>query len=557
MIRKVLIATFALTTFLSGSFAHAQAPAGFEVALVNVDGTKKVLGQLPPTVYAPRISPDGKRIAFETRDLSGADGPRLWTAEMSNIAGRKVLPLVVGQINWAPMWTPDGQRLVFIVSSMNQPDAVYWRRADGSGEAEHLIDTRAAEGWIAGGSQMRFLTLKESAGNRDYGIAVLDMSSRKVTPIIDLPNSAQHSSNVSPDGKWIAYASNETGRYEVWIEPLPQTGMRYQVTRDGGSHPMWLPDGQALYFDRDHQMFRLTVNTKDLSTRTEPTPLPIKGFAQAEYRRQFDLMPDGRQFLMLFPMTTRAAAETTALPSGACTALQGFTIPAPAIGLPTGGATVETAVQVGASDGKNVNGEFCKVTGVIKNTTASTAVFEFEVNLPATWNRRAVQMGGGGLDGTLINGLGPYRQQPPGADTPLKQGYVTLGSNGGHKGAPGFDARFGTDDEALINYGKLSIKKTHDAAVAIIKKAYGRAPERFYVIPGFAHGYGVFDARFDALTPLQNWVENGQAPQGLTAMDGNPNANRTRPLCEYPAWPKFTGASGTENSAASFSCVAH
>jgi feruloyl esterase len=59
------------------------------------------------------------------------------------------------------------------------------------------------------------------------------------------------------------------------------------------------------------------------------------------------------------------------------------------------------------------------------------------------------------------------------------------------------------------------------------------------------------------LTPLQNWVENGQAPQGLTAMDGNPNANRTRPLCEYPAWPKFTGASGTENSAASFSCVAH
>jgi Tol biopolymer transport system component len=108
---------------------------------------------------------------------------------------------------------------------------------------------------------------------------------------------------VSPDGKWMAYASNETGRYEVWIEPYPQTGMRYQVTRDGGSHPMWLPDGQALYFDRDHQMFRLSVNTKDMSTHAEPTPLPIKGFAQAEYRRQFDLMPDGRQFLVLFPLS--------------------------------------------------------------------------------------------------------------------------------------------------------------------------------------------------------------------------------------------------------------
>ena len=102
------------------------------------------------------------------------------------------------------MWTLDGQRLVFIVSG-ERGDAVYCRRADGSGEAEHLIDTRAAEGWNAGGSQMRFLTLKESAGNRDYGIAVFDMSSRTVSPIIDLPNSAQHSSAESPDGTWMAY----------------------------------------------------------------------------------------------------------------------------------------------------------------------------------------------------------------------------------------------------------------------------------------------------------------------------------------------------------------
>jgi hypothetical protein len=65
---------------------------------------------------------------------------------------------------------------------------------------------------------------------------------------------------------------------------------------------MWLPDGQALYFDRDHQMFRLAVNTNDMSSRAEPTPLPITGFAQAEYRRQFDLMPGGRQFLVLFPI---------------------------------------------------------------------------------------------------------------------------------------------------------------------------------------------------------------------------------------------------------------
>ena len=299
MIRKMSIAMFALTVLVSGSLSRAQAPAGYELALVDVDGTKKVLGQLPPTVYAPRISPDGKRVAFETRDPSGPDGPRLWTADLSNVAGRKVLPLVAGAINWAPMWTPDGERLVFIVSSRDRPDAVYWRRADGSDDAEHLIDTRAAEGWVGGGAQMRFLTLK---GNRDYGISLFDMKTRTVTHLVDWPGSAQHSSSMSPDGKWMAYASNETGRYEVWLEPFPRSGARLQLTRDGGSHPLWAPDGRSLYFDRDHQIFQLAVNTQDVTSIGEPTPLAIKGFAQAEYRRQFDLMPDGRQFLVLFPM---------------------------------------------------------------------------------------------------------------------------------------------------------------------------------------------------------------------------------------------------------------
>jgi feruloyl esterase len=76
------------------------------------------------------------------------------------------------------------------------------------------------------------------------------------------------------------------------------------------------------------------------------------------------------------------------------------------------------------------------------------------------------------------------------------------------------------------------------------------------VIPGFGHGFGVFNAKFDSLSALENWVEKRQSPSGLTAMDGNPNANRRRPLCEYPKWPKFTGAVGSENSATSFTCVA-
>ena len=298
-LRGAFPSVIALLMVLGGVTARAQAPAGFELTLIDVQGNQKVLGELPASVYAPRVSPDGTHVAFETRDASGPDGARLWIADLSHIAGRRPLPSVVGPVNWAPMWTLDGERLVFIVSGAGRPDAIYWRRVDGTGDAEHLIDTRAGEGWTAGGAQLRFLTL---TGNGDYGISLLDMASRTVTPFVDLPGSAQHSSNPSPDGRWMAYASNETGRYEVWIEPYPSTGARHQVTRDGGSHPLWLPDGESLYFDRDQQMFRVAVNTNDLSAHGEPTPLPIKGFVQAEYRRQFDLMPDGQQFLVLVPL---------------------------------------------------------------------------------------------------------------------------------------------------------------------------------------------------------------------------------------------------------------
>ena len=275
-----------------------QTIAGYELTLAGVDGSRKVLGKLPASVYAPRISPDGQRIAFETRDPSGPDGGRLWVADLANVTGRRALPSTGAPLNWAPMWTPDGQRLLFLASG-DRPDAVFWRRADGTGDAEHLLDARSAEGWNADGSVLRFLTL---TGNGDYGISLFDLKSRTVTTLIDLPRSAQHSSALSPDGRWIAYASNETGRYEVWLEPFPRTSVRYRLTSTGGSHPLWSRDGKSIYFDRERQLFHLALNLDGPAPVGAPVALPIKGFAQAEFRRQYDIMPDGRAFLVLMPL---------------------------------------------------------------------------------------------------------------------------------------------------------------------------------------------------------------------------------------------------------------
>jgi pimeloyl-ACP methyl ester carboxylesterase len=188
------------------------------------------------------------------------------------------------------------------------------------------------------------------------------------------------------------------------------------------------------------------------------------------------------------------AQEPTHLAASDCASLKDFSIPASAIGLPTSGASVQTAVAVGASDQGNINGDFCKVVGIVKPKDAGSPNLEFEVNLPLNWNRRALQMGGGGYDGSLVTGLTPFTLQPPNTPTPLKQGFVTLGSDGGHKGAQGFDGSFAMNDEALLNFGKQSVKKAHDAAIAVIRKAYGRAPEHFYFIGGSQGGHEALDA---------------------------------------------------------------
>ncbi len=105
-----------------------------------------------------------------------------------------------------------------------------------------------------------------------------------------------------------------------------------------------------------------------------------------------------------------------------CEALLGMDIPASAIGLPTSGAIIQAAVPVEATEEGNVNGKFCKVTGVIKPKDPESFNMEFEVNLPEYWNRRALQMGGEGFDGNLVTGLTGYAMQPANTDNPLKQG---------------------------------------------------------------------------------------------------------------------------------------
>jgi Tol biopolymer transport system component len=294
-------------TFAGLAHAAAPAPASFDITLVDMQGRKTVLGTVPGVV-APRVSPDGTRIAYEMADPAAATGPQtvqLYVAQLNKFEQKKALQFTLTTTrNLYPVWSSDSDWVAFVATG-NGSDSIFWQRADGYIQPKYLLDGRAPERMYDTGlmGTLGVVTLK---GDKDYGISLLDLNTRKVTRV-DQPGSAQYGGAVSRDGNWIAFTSDESGRPEIWLQSLQQESTRVQLTRDGGSHPQWSADGSQLYFDQGGKLFRINVKLDGKAPKASGmTALPISGFQQTEVIvRQYDLTPDGKNFLMLFPATAK------------------------------------------------------------------------------------------------------------------------------------------------------------------------------------------------------------------------------------------------------------
>jgi len=206
------------------------------------------------------------------------------------------------------------------------------------------------------------------------------------------------------------------------------------------------------------------IGVATTTTTAAPTAVPSPGQTPAEPQAQSQKKP---------PFATR------------CTDLGGLWLDAEVIALPTYGAHVETATLISAQTPGNGAGEFCRITGVIRALKGTTPDIRFDLNLPRRWNGRALQVGGGGYNGTVVTGIGVMPFSPVRA--PLAQGYVTFGDDSGHVGNAAL-AVFGLVDEAVVNFGYAHLKKTHDAALALIVRMYGHPPDRMYFAGGSTGG---------------------------------------------------------------------
>jgi serine/threonine-protein kinase len=289
----------------SGSLAYASAssaasPPQRTLSLAERDGTLKSLG-LPPQAYRhPRVSPDGSQLAVETDD-----GRDAIISIYDLTRGGPPRRLTFGGRNRYPVWTPDGHRVSF-QSDREGDEGIFWQPADGTRPAERLsrADSLARhfpEAWSPDGKILTFAAIPPF----DYRLFALSPgTTNSVKPLLgDIP--AQHVS-FSRDGKWLAYASTEIGnRREVFVQPFPPTGAKYQVSTDGGTMPLWSPDGSQLYY-----LARPGGHLVAVDLRTEPTfsvgkrvVLPIDAiFASGNFvETNYDLTPDGKQFVVVTP----------------------------------------------------------------------------------------------------------------------------------------------------------------------------------------------------------------------------------------------------------------
>ncbi len=285
--------------------ASAQPTSLRSLVWVNRQGREEPL-DAPPRAYAsPRLSPDGTRVALDIRDLNND----IWILDLA----RKLLtPLNVDPAyDMSPVWTADGKRIIWTSSRGGSNPNLYWQAADGTGAPERLTTnvlaqfptslaydgTRVAF-FVAGTAPISTVTLPGSGPSSMKTDALIESTATKGNP------------EISPDGRWIAYESNEAGTIQVWVRPFPNVNDgRWQISLQGGTRPAWSRNGKELfYLDADD----LLTSVAFQAAGTTVTPGRPTKILSARYHlgattrgyplRGYDVSQDGQRFLMIKEM---------------------------------------------------------------------------------------------------------------------------------------------------------------------------------------------------------------------------------------------------------------
>ena len=235
-----------------------------------------------------RVSPDGTRIAL----TSAGPDPDIWVYD---VARRISMRMTEGGTNQWPVWTPDGQRIAY-ASTRTGSAQIFWAPADGNGPEEQLTKTsfaHAPRAWSVNGPTLFFDEPSPFDGTRIWRLPL----DTRVPERLSSANVREFQEALSPDGRWLAYTSDSSGRREVYVRALSGNEPRWQVSLEGGQEPLWHPNGRELFFRREDDMMGVEVRLKPPFVASNPRRLFTGRFVRGPWITAYDVTSDGR-FLM-------------------------------------------------------------------------------------------------------------------------------------------------------------------------------------------------------------------------------------------------------------------
>jgi Tol biopolymer transport system component len=318
MVEGILQSTFSGATqySISATGSLVYVPGGVQSAQsrlvwVSRNGAEQPMAAPVHTYVFPRLSPDGRRVAMGITDPE----VQIWLYDLS----RETLTRLTfeGNANTAPVWTPDGKRIAF-QSDKEGPLNIFWQLADGSGGLERLNESEYIQtpmSWSPDGQLLAFHEVNPTTLRDIWVLRMGDPSAgsgqaRKAQPFLRT-RFDETSPRFSPDGRWLAYMSSESGRYEIYVQPYPGPGGKWQISTEGGAEPVWNRNGRELFYRSGGKMMAVDIATQPSFAAGKPRmlfegpyeapPVPIANY---------DVSPDGQRFLMVKPSEQEQAAPT-------------------------------------------------------------------------------------------------------------------------------------------------------------------------------------------------------------------------------------------------------
>ncbi len=288
----------------TGTLVHVSGAVDEQTELVWADrrGREEVLTTETQATY-PRVSPDGQRIAYSASVAGNTD---IYIYEWARKA-RMRLTFDPTQ-EQAPFWSADGKRVIYASGRNDGAANLYWQPADGTGSAERLT-TNPNQQWpyavTRDGATLVYIELDSKTGFDIYSVPL--SGERKPRPLLTTP-ADERRPTLSPDDKWMAYQSDESGSFEIFVRPFPDiNGGRWQVSAGGGASPLWGTDLHEIFFRRGQSVARVGVSTTPTFAPGTPATLFQTNLMPDAGGIQYALAPGGKRFVLI---KTHASAET-------------------------------------------------------------------------------------------------------------------------------------------------------------------------------------------------------------------------------------------------------